>query len=121
MEETNHISYEGTLYFLLPFTFVIQQVSVYMLLPFFLIKLPLDQLIMIPSFCFQVHLIDLKVNGNYSLVRWAVFPAESSDYFSNTTAMVNLLFIVGIYELENEVVVHLLVNVQSNVEFIHRV
>ncbi|GMN34987.1 hypothetical protein TIFTF001_005021 [Ficus carica] len=35
----------------------------------------------------QVHLMNSKVKGNYSLIRWAVFPAESADYFSNTTAM----------------------------------
>ncbi|PON54240.1 Aspartic peptidase [Parasponia andersonii] len=39
----------------------------------------------------QVHLMSLKVEGNYSLIRWAVFPAKSSEYFSNTTAMSMIL------------------------------
>ncbi|KAL5559133.1 hypothetical protein UlMin_035344 [Ulmus minor] len=35
----------------------------------------------------QVHLMSFKVKGNYSLTRWEIFPDESADYFSNTTAM----------------------------------
>ncbi|KAH7523701.1 hypothetical protein FEM48_Zijuj06G0039700 [Ziziphus jujuba var. spinosa] len=35
----------------------------------------------------QVHLMNFTNEGNNSLIRWAIFPAESADYFSNTTAM----------------------------------
>ncbi|KAK9271998.1 hypothetical protein L1049_002367 [Liquidambar formosana] len=35
----------------------------------------------------QVHLLNFTSKENVSLVRWAIFPAESADYISNTTAM----------------------------------
>ncbi|KAK9269997.1 hypothetical protein L1049_025570 [Liquidambar formosana] len=35
----------------------------------------------------QVHLLNFTSKENVSLARWAIFPAESADYISNTTAM----------------------------------
>ncbi|XP_058080308.1 aspartic proteinase 36-like [Magnolia sinica] len=35
----------------------------------------------------QVHLLNVTSERNGSLIRWAIFPAESSHYISNTTAM----------------------------------
>ncbi|WOL17655.1 aspartic proteinase nepenthesin-1-like [Canna indica] len=35
----------------------------------------------------QVHLINITSKGNSTLLRWAIFPAGSSGYFSNTTVM----------------------------------
>uniref|UniRef100_A0A2N9FF27 Peptidase A1 domain-containing protein n=1 Tax=Fagus sylvatica TaxID=28930 RepID=A0A2N9FF27_FAGSY len=35
----------------------------------------------------QVRLLNFTPNGNESLIRWAIFPAGSSDYISNATAM----------------------------------
>ncbi|KAJ4963435.1 hypothetical protein NE237_023374 [Protea cynaroides] len=35
----------------------------------------------------QVHLLNFTGEGNDSLIRWAIFPAGSADYISNSTAM----------------------------------
>ncbi|KAF8025034.1 hypothetical protein BT93_F2018 [Corymbia citriodora subsp. variegata] len=35
----------------------------------------------------QVHLLNFTSSGNQFHVEWAVFPADSADYISNTTAM----------------------------------
>ncbi|KAI6689090.1 hypothetical protein NL676_025918 [Syzygium grande] len=35
----------------------------------------------------QVHLLYFTSSGNQFLVEWAIFPADSADYISNTTAM----------------------------------
>ncbi|KAB2626527.1 aspartic proteinase nepenthesin-1-like [Pyrus ussuriensis x Pyrus communis] len=35
----------------------------------------------------QVHLLKFTTNGNDSLVKWAIFPAASTDSISNTTAL----------------------------------
>ncbi|KAL2514785.1 Eukaryotic aspartyl protease family protein [Forsythia ovata] len=35
----------------------------------------------------QVHLMNFTSKGNDSLIRWAIFPAESDDYIANATAM----------------------------------
>ncbi|XP_040992292.1 aspartic proteinase 36-like isoform X3 [Juglans microcarpa x Juglans regia] len=35
----------------------------------------------------QVHLLNFTPDGNDSLIRWAIFPADSSNYISNATAM----------------------------------
>ena len=53
-------------------------------------------------FCFQVHLISSKFKGNNSVIRWAVFPADSGDYFSNITAMVMSLSESNILNLKIE-------------------
>ena len=39
---------------------------------------------------FQVHLLSFNYKSNVSLFKWAIFPDESADYISNTTAMVML-------------------------------
>ncbi|KAM7510441.1 hypothetical protein LguiB_009316 [Lonicera macranthoides] len=35
----------------------------------------------------QVHVLDFKSKGNDSLIRWAISPAGSAEYISNTSAM----------------------------------
>ncbi|KAL2488159.1 Eukaryotic aspartyl protease family protein [Forsythia ovata] len=35
----------------------------------------------------QVHLMNFTSKGNDSLIRWAIFPAESDEYIANATAM----------------------------------
>ncbi|EEF52314.1 Aspartic proteinase nepenthesin-1 precursor, putative [Ricinus communis] len=35
----------------------------------------------------QVHMLNFTSQGNNYLVKWGIFPAESADYISNTTAM----------------------------------
>ncbi|KAI5563791.1 hypothetical protein BDE02_14G014900 [Populus trichocarpa] len=35
----------------------------------------------------QVHMLNFTSTGNNYLVKWAILPAESADYISNTTAM----------------------------------
>lgn len=35
----------------------------------------------------QVHLINITSEGNGTLMRWSIFPAGSSNFFSNTTVM----------------------------------
>lgn len=35
----------------------------------------------------QVQLVDFTFKANFSLIKWAIFPDESADYISNTTAM----------------------------------
>ncbi|KAA8531614.1 hypothetical protein F0562_006323 [Nyssa sinensis] len=35
----------------------------------------------------QVHLLNFTSKGNDSLIKWAILPAGSADYFSNATAM----------------------------------
>ncbi|KAK9287890.1 hypothetical protein L1049_016333 [Liquidambar formosana] len=40
-----------------------------------------------PIVLLEVHLLNFTSKENVSLVRWAIFPAESADYISNTTAM----------------------------------
>ncbi|PSS21247.1 Aspartic proteinase-like protein [Actinidia chinensis var. chinensis] len=35
----------------------------------------------------QVHLLNFTAKGNDSLIRWAIRPAESAEYFTNATAM----------------------------------
>nr|POE44959.1 protein aspartic protease in guard cell 1 [Quercus suber] len=35
----------------------------------------------------QVHLLSFNYKSNVSLFKWAIFPDESADYISNTTAM----------------------------------
>ncbi|KAF3446582.1 hypothetical protein FNV43_RR11762 [Rhamnella rubrinervis] len=39
----------------------------------------------------QVHLKDFTSQGNNFLIKWNIFPAESADYFSNTSAMTIIL------------------------------
>ncbi|XP_008790631.1 aspartic proteinase 39-like [Phoenix dactylifera] len=34
----------------------------------------------------QIHLMDITSKGNDTLIRWAIFPEGSADFFSNTTA-----------------------------------
>lgn len=51
---------------------------------------------------FQVRLMNFTPNGNDSLIRLAIFPAGSSDYFSNATANVSLhLWIASIDSEKN--------------------
>lgn len=35
----------------------------------------------------QVHFLNFFSEGNHSVIRWAIFPAESATYISNSTAM----------------------------------
>lgn len=41
---------------------------------------------------FQVKLLNFTARGNDSLIRWAILPAGSAEYFTNATAMVSLHF-----------------------------
>jgi hypothetical protein len=49
---------------------------------------------------FQVRLLNFTPNGNESLIRWAIFPAGSSDYISNATAMVSFHLWIAVLSVQ---------------------
>lgn len=59
----------------------------------FVLSIIFQTYLLLPNTHAQVHLLYFTSSGNQFLVEWAIFPADSADYISNTAAMVFLSFI----------------------------